>query len=180
MEWSDYVYLAFDSPTFLRWKVDILDSRGHQTKARKDGVAGGGSIRYKIQVGNCQKQCSHVVYEIVNGKIPKNKVIDHEDGNELNNHPSNLLLKTLTENNRNVKMSTQNKSGKVGVYFIINRLNIEYAEAAWYSEGKKITRKFSTKKYGRDEAFRKASEIRDSAIKLMNKLGAGYTERHGN
>lgn len=179
MRWDEYVYLSPSSPTWLRWKFDILDTRGHRTKAVKDGVAGGGSGRYKIQVKDVQHQCSRVVYEIVYGEIPEGFVVDHKDGNEINNDPENLALKTLEQNNQNVKKSIRNKTGKVGVYFHLNHNGVEYAEAFWHDKGKKITKRFSCNKYGRYKAFELASNARDIAIATLNDNGAVYTERHG-
>lgn len=179
MQWSDYVYVAADSPTGLRWKVDILDTRGHQTKARKDGIAGGGTFRYLVQVGDFQQQCSRVVFELINGPIVDGMVVDHKDGNPLNNDPANLVLKTLEGNNRNVKMSSANSSGKTGVFFSTNRIGTPIYVARWYENGRAKSRSFSTLKYGTNGAFDLAANARDEAIKNLNAQGAGYTERHG-
>jgi hypothetical protein len=43
--------------------------------------------------------------------------IDHRDGNTSNNHPDNLRLATRSDNNRNTRISRNNKSGFKNVYW---------------------------------------------------------------
>lgn len=179
MNWSDYVYIAYDSPTFLRWAVDIKDSRGHQTKARKGGVAGGGSGRLKIQVGDTQEQVSHVVYKLAYGEISTGYIIDHEDGNETNNHPKNLVMKTLADNNRNLKMSITNTSGVTGVCLYRRKGGQDSFKARWFVNGVIKSRTFSCTKYGKDLAFELAVKARQDGIKSAIEQGDAYTERHG-
>ena len=46
---------------------------------------------------------------------PPGQVVDHWDGNRLNNKKSNLRACSISQNSKNVKMSTHNKSGYRGV-----------------------------------------------------------------
>ena len=56
-------------------------------------------------------------------KPNKGMVIDHLDGNTLNNQKNNLRICTHTENMRNSKISINNKSGYKGVSYQENRNN---------------------------------------------------------
>ena len=47
---------------------------------------------------------------------PSNKVIDHIDGDPLNNTQSNLRICTQAENSKNQKIKTRNTTGYKGVY----------------------------------------------------------------
>jgi len=59
---------------------------------------------------------AHVVaYVLVTGEYPAHQ-IDHRDGNKGNNTWKNLRLATNAENQRNVGIRTDNKSGVKGVY----------------------------------------------------------------
>jgi hypothetical protein len=49
---------------------------------------------------------------------PKNKEIDHIDGNGLNNQKSNLRICTHAENMKNSKKRKDNSSGFKGIHFI--------------------------------------------------------------
>lgn len=56
-----------------------------------------------------------VIYLLSNKKT--GPVIDHIDGNTLNNKPENLRLCTLSGNMQNCKTNIVNTSGRKGVYF---------------------------------------------------------------
>ena len=57
-----------------------------------------------------------VIWKIVNGVDPD--VIDHIDGDTLNNRIDNLRSVSFSENLKNKKLYANNKTGTTGVYFI--------------------------------------------------------------
>lgn len=56
-----------------------------------------------------------IIWEMINGPIPEGMVIDHIDGNTLNNKLENIRLVTRTQNQRNSKTPRNNTSGEVGI-----------------------------------------------------------------
>jgi len=85
----------------------------------KDNSTGLSYITTKI---NGVKYRVHRLIWIINyGEINDTKVIDHIDGNGLNNNIDNLRLTTSLENNRNAKRNKNNKSGHNGVTWYKNR-----------------------------------------------------------
>jgi hypothetical protein len=59
-----------------------------------------------------------IIYAIYNNITDFNdKVIDHIDGNSLNNNPQNLRLVTTSENLLNSKKREDNKTGHKNIYF---------------------------------------------------------------
>ena len=58
-------------------------------------------------------------------------LVDHLDGDKLNNSADNLVLGCPKLNSRNKKMARNNRSGKTGVFVIISK-GKKYARAQWY------------------------------------------------
>jgi len=94
----------------LYWKVSKPYSR------IKAGTPAGRTVKdgYKQVCVNNQRILNHqIVFKMFKGYIPK--IIDHIDGNVLNNSIDNLREVSLSQNQFNSKLSTRNKSGVKGV-----------------------------------------------------------------
>lgn len=59
----------------------------------------------------------NVLWVLRNGDIPDGFLLDHEDGNRLNNSAGNHRLATIPQNCQNSRLRTDNTSGVKGVRF---------------------------------------------------------------
>lgn len=180
-DWRIYFQLDPTCPSGLRWDIDIYNSRGALTKARKGRPAGSlsGQGRWQVQVHGEVYLCHIIIYTMLHGPVPKGKIVDHRDGNEKNNAHDNLRSVTRSGNNRNKQKMSTNTSGETGAgYWFYGKG--EHARAFWLDKsGKQQCKTFSVRKYGREEAFQMAVSHRQNMIEKLNEAGAGYTERHG-
>lgn len=69
-----------------------------------------------IRVDDCLQLAHRVIWTMVRGPIPKDKEIDHIDGNSQNNRLGNLRLVNHKTNGRNCRLSKNNTTGFNGVY----------------------------------------------------------------
>ena len=187
IDFKDYFVVDPDSPTGLRWRDDV--ARMYTTKQSGTSVAGEPAGVKRIIKGRSDSVVvllrrkiyivSRVIWEMVHGPIPEGMIIDHLDGNALNNKIENLACKTRGENMQNRKLDKRNNTGVPGVSYSESGGRPRY-KARYQDENKKaVTKDFSIRKYGKEEAFRLACEWRLANLKRLNEeCGLKYTDRH--
>lgn len=98
-------YIEYSSSDLLRWKSEGgIGPSKHLTGDIVGWISRGGYRETKIKVNNRKftLKCHRIVMAIVNNSTQfGNIVIDHIDGNKLNNHPNNLRMVSQVENARN-------------------------------------------------------------------------------
>lgn len=94
--------------------------------------------------------------------------IDHIDRNPKNNHYENLRWVTHSQNSRNKTTYKNNRSGKQGVSF---KNDSKSWKAKINNDGKEITRSFSIKKYGIDNAKERAVDWRKNKEQEFGYIG---------
>lgn len=184
MKLEDYFYYDESSVTFLRWKVDRYAGRYGKTKNVSAGDEAGSLIKsakgrvqcYRVSVLKKAINVHRVIWEIFNGPIPKGMVIDHLDGNPLNNCISNLECKTQKHNSQNKTLSKANKTGYIGIHFY-KRKSYFYIVASSIRDGRVIKKSFPVHKIGYDEALSLAIKARDEMIQYLNDCGENYIFR---
>jgi len=184
IKWDEHFYLDDTSPSGLRWKREVRCGNTN-TVVRCDvgDVAGshfvhpsGKSNYWMTNVDGNHYVIHRIIWVMVYGKIDAKLVIDHIDGNNLNNSIDNMRVVSQKLNTHNQPMKSSNKSGVTGV----NNSKIEYWAASWMNlDGTQGGKAFSIKRLGEAVAFRLACEYRTNQIKLLNAQGANYTDRHG-
>lgn len=144
-ELSKYFYL--DESFVLRWKVDRYSGRGFTKLSAKAGDAAGSYHKTKgylsVSLNSVLLQGHRIIYCLFNKvNIPSNQVIDHLDNNPRNNHPSNLELKTYSQNNLNRGSMKLSKTGHRGILRDKNKITVQ-----WYENGKRFSRGFPIRPY---------------------------------
>lgn len=187
IDFRDYFVVDPDSPTGLRWRGDV--ARMYTTKQSGTSVAGQPAGVKRIIKGRSDSIVvllrrkiyivSRVIWEMVRGPIPEGYIIDHLDGNALNNKIENLACKTRGENMQNRKLDKRNNTGVPGISYLESGGYPRY-QARYQDQNKKaVTKEFAVGRYGKEEAFRLACEWRLENLKRLNEeFGLKYTERH--
>lgn len=180
-----FVYYDETSPTCLRYAKEVVGTNGRVYKYIGD-IAGieketssGLGKRYVLRSRGIAFYVHRLVYAL-HHDISSDHVIDHIDGNALNNKIENLRQVTHEINARNSSASSSTITGVVGVSRV-KRTRLNYAQyvAHYQPNGKLVTKEFSCANMPEEQAFRLACEWREQKIKELNEQGAGYTERHG-
>lgn len=169
-----------ESPSRLSWNIDIYSGK-HKTihKVVKGSHCSFKSSqnRYVVMLKGKNYNVSRIVYFIHFPDEDQSKLVDHINGNPLDNSITNLRLVDLKGNARNTK-----KRSKTEITGVQYRVVLGYAYwIARYSnlEGVPVEKCFSCLKLGDDIAKQEAIAFRNNGINSLNNQGAGYTQRHG-
>lgn len=77
-------------------------------------------FNWHIDAGGYAKR-AYTMHEAVNGFPPPKMVIDHVNGDKSDNRKGNLRFVTRSQNNLNIRLKSNNTSGKTGVLWKKNR-----------------------------------------------------------
>lgn len=182
MDFNDIWYYDENSPSGIRWKIDVWSGEDYRAKRVSVGdVAGtlGKKGYWNVISKKHAYRVSRVIWSMRYGEIARGLQVDHINKIRSDNRIENLRLVTNQVNKMNSGIYANNSSGKTGVRFIMMGTTL-YCCATWAELSRK--RKcayYSTKKYGLLPAFKMACERRDREIELLNEQGGSYTESHG-
>ncbi len=195
VDWSSLFIYDPTIPTGLRWKVDRYSGMHYHIHVSKRGSAAGNiqhdhnrDTHYAVVTSQNKSWFAHrVIWIMHNGSLDNELVIDHIDGNSLNNNINNLRAVMQEINTRNSRKKGNNSSGVTGVRFVGTSANLKdgkisvlYVQAEWVVEkGKRKTKRFNANKMGLLPAFAAACRCRENALKKMNDNELCYSETHG-
>lgn len=119
----NYHELFYYKNNVLYWKEREVTGRGANLSAKvfnqpvgyKHSGARSKTTYLRARLGLKQVMVHRIIWEMHYGPTPGGFVIDHVDGNGLNNSLDNLRLVSRIENARNYPRQSNNTSGVVGV-----------------------------------------------------------------
>lgn len=180
-KWDEIFYIDSSSPTGLRWKIPIFSGKSYgKIVIAKDSPAGipkthKGKSYYVINFDSQKFYGHRILMMLLLGIFDQSLVVNHIDGNGLNNSVENLELCTQSKNNTLRKQSTERsikgktQTGFVGVSLINSHGKLWMFRATWRGiDGKKKAKEFSIDKYGYNVALELAIKSRsDGNEELM-------------
>ena len=193
--WYNYVTYDQNSPSCLVWTQTV--GKGGSLKYCGD-VAGGissfGKLAKYWRIGLKGKTYFNhrVIWEMFNGELQKDLVINHIDNNPLNNTVSNLELVSMKENthktyqHNGLGLCDKNNTGILGVSNYVRNINNKmycYAHAQFRNkDGLKIQKYFRytlNDLQSEVEAFDKAKLWRkENILQLVEQGLAYYNKEH--
>jgi hypothetical protein len=110
-----------ESPSGLIWKY--REGMPVKVNSRYQGKRAGGIRKSKdgyqywvVRLDDQLLRAHRVVYALIHGEDPKGFVVDHKDGNGLNNTASNLRKATSSQNSCNSVRPSSNTTGFKGIF----------------------------------------------------------------
>jgi hypothetical protein len=134
--------LDSSSPSGLRWRVTM------GSRATAGGVAGHLNVEqgyWYIKIDKKRFQAHRIAYFMYYGVDPKEKQIDHKNGDKSDNFIENLRLVSQSVNMRNLNARGHGKSGHRGVHEMKDcRRAKPYRSYIKLSSGKEMYKYFET------------------------------------
>lgn len=123
----------------MRAAIYTIDPEGGVVySSNKNKPIGSTDGRYlSMKISGKKVYIHRIIWEHVNGKIPDGMVVDHIDGNKLNNKISNLRIGTQSDNlqNKSVgKCFSIDKRGRKKKYIVQIKVNKKSTSKSFYTE----------------------------------------------
>ena len=176
---NETFYYDESSPSGLRYKKNSYKSKGAiskrvgdvagNVKLNPNGTPRGWKLKLTINGIKCDLNVHRIIWVLLNGSIDNSMVVDHADGNPLNNKADNLRLATYRENARNKKPKISDTFSKKGDSYCVSLID---------NSGNRINKTASVVKYGDDLA--KAILATWKLYMLTSEEFSGYSDRHAN
>ena len=181
IDWNEHFQLDKNSPSGL---VRIKNRYGKAIKPYIVGIktfrASGDTTMWRISFNRIQYAAHRIIWVLTYGSIEPEMVIDHLDGDPLNNSIENLRLTTCAVNQKNKRPLCSSKTGITGVSLTDSGNGCYYYSARWTDKnGKTKYKYFSISRLGEDVARNLAITYREQQIAKLIADGAEYTDRHG-
>lgn len=177
INFKDFLYYDESSPTRLRWLVDIWVGKNFNRKAiSKDDTAGclnKVNGYYQVRLKRRTFRIHRLILELFDQPILDGCVVDHIDGNKLNNSINNLRIVSLEENAKN-RITTESNTGIP----YLHRTQSRY-QVALVLNNQRYTKTFNFLSLG-GEAAAKHEAINYLLSMKESMLKSGYTERQIN
>lgn len=176
---NETFYYDESSPSGLRYKKNSYKNKGAiskrvgdvagNVKLNPNGTPRGWKLKLTINGIKCDLNVHRIIWVLLNGSIDNSMVVDHADGNPLNNKADNLRLATYRENARNKKPKISDTFSKKGDSYCVSLID---------NSGNRINKTASVVKYGDDLA--KAILATWKLYMLTSEEFSGYSDRHVN
>jgi len=177
---KEYLEVSDNSPSGLLWKKDNVGINGR--KYNLIGTTAGVIKPYHILKASCwviviggiRYYAHRIIFNVLGQNLECGDVVDHVDGNPLNNKVNNLQVTNQSTNMRNAKLRKDTSTGITGVSYTCRKNKHPVYIATWYDiDGKQRTKEFSTYRLSDATALKLASDHRKQMITELNLQGAG-------
>jgi hypothetical protein len=147
---------TFEIPKYYQLEINLLNgnikifSKSKHAKGRELSQFLNPSGYLRVKLNNKNVQIHSIIAELFLGKRPENLVVNHIDGNKLNNHPENLEYVTLAENTRHsvrTGLHICNRPELMPTYKDGRCKNIKEYKRNWYIENKERILKKAKERY---------------------------------
>lgn len=155
---SGFVAYSPDSPSGLKWAVRTRKKSEGETAGHAHWVNGKGY--WKVIIEGRPYRVSRIICILAGLYLDKELVVDHIDGDSLNNKLDNLRICTQSDN---MEFVNTTRSECPGVKF---RKSEQRWIAQWQENHKQKEKGFPVRKYGHEEAKRLAVEYRKLMVSL--------------